>query len=117
MKKYYSAGLAGLAAGALNGLFGAGGGMVLVPLMRTLGDAEEKTLFPCSVIILFPICIISLLFAKGWEQFSFAQALPYLAGSFLGGVFAGLWGKHIPTKWLHRVLGILIIWGGIRYLW
>ena len=117
MKPYIGAGLAGLAAGTLNGLFGAGGGMVLVPLLRRLTDAEEDTLFPCSVVILFPICIISLLFAGNWDRFSFTQALPYLVGSALGGVCAGKWGNRIPTVWLHRILGILIVWGGIRYLW
>ena len=116
MKPSIGAGISGLGAGALNGLFGAGGGMVLVPLMRTLTDAEEDTLFPCSVVILLPICIVSLLFAGGWEKFSFWQALPYLTGSALGGICAGKWGKRIPTLWLHRILGVLIIWGGIRYL-
>ena len=117
MKTYLGAGLAGLGAGALNGLFGAGGGMVLVPLMRILTDGEEDTLFPCSIVILFPVCIVSLLFAPGWEQFSFSQALPYLIGSGLGGICAGLWGNRIPALWLHRILGVLIIWGGVRYLW
>ena len=117
MSSYIGAGLAGLGAGTLNGLFGAGGGMVLVPLLRTLTDAEEDTLFPCSIVTLLPVCIVSLLFSNGWEQFSFLQALPYLIGSGLGGVCAGIWGKRIPVLWLHRILGILIVWGGIRYLW
>ena len=117
MNRCIGVGIAGLGAGALNGLFGAGGGMVLVPLMGVLTDLDEKQLFPCSVAILFPVCIVSLLFADGWGDFSFLEALPYLVGSFLGGIAAGLWGKRIPILWLHRVLGILILWGGIRYLW
>lgn len=117
MKNYIGAGIAGLGAGALNGLFGAGGGMVLAPLLQILTDLKEDALFPCSVAILFPVCMVSLLFSNAWEDFSFIPALPYLVGSFLGGTCAGLWGKHIPTVWLHRVLGVLILWGGIRYLW
>ena len=117
MKRSIGAGLAGLGAGALNGVFGAGGGMVLVPLLRLFTDTEDDALFPCSIMILFPICIVSLLFTTGWAQFSFHQALPYLIGSALGGICAGLWGKRIPTLWLHRTLGILIVWGGIRHLW
>lgn len=117
MKPYVGAGIAGLGAGALNGLFGAGGGMVLVPLMGALTDSREDSLFPCAVVILLPVCIVSLLFAEGWESFTFIQALPYLLGSALGGFCAGKWGRHIPVLWLHRGLGVLIIWGGIRYLW
>lgn len=117
MKPSVGATLAGSGAGMLNGLLGAGGGMVLAPLLRTTTDLEEQTIFPCSVAILFPICIVSLIFSEGWETFSLSSALPYLAGSLLGGIAAGKWGKKIPTLWLHRVLGCLILWGGIRYLW
>ena len=116
MKHRIGAIAAGAGAGTLNGLFGAGGGMVLAPLLSALTDLKETQIFPCSIIILFPICILSLVFAEGWADFSFLQALPYLFGSFLGGIGAGIWGKKIPVLWLHRVLGILILWGGIRYL-
>ena len=116
MKKTVGAGIAGFGAGALNGLFGAGGGMVLVPALSLLTDLQEDQMFATSVSVLMPICVISLLFTRGWETFSFFSALPYLLGSLLGGVIAGIWGKKIPSLWLHRVLGILIVWGGIRYL-
>jgi uncharacterized membrane protein YfcA len=117
MYPYLGAGIAGLCAGALNGLFGAGGGLVLVPLMQLFTHEDEQTLFSSSVVILFPVCIISLLLAGGWQDFDLLTALPYLIGSLAGGIAAAFWGKRIPTKWLHRTLGLLILWGGIRYLW
>lgn len=117
MKNWIGTAISAIGAGTLNGIFGAGGGMVLVPLMGKLTDLEESQLFSCSVTILFPLCIVSLIFADGWVSFSLLQALPYLVGGFLGGIAAGIWGKYIPTLWLHRTLGILILWGGIRYLW
>lgn len=107
--------IAGGTAGAVNGLFGAGGGMVLVPLLGKQTNLSEEERFPASIAIIAPISIVSLLSSQ-W-QISFKQILPYLAGSALGGIAAGLWGKHIPTIWLHRFLGLLILWGGIRYLW
>ena len=116
MKRSVGAGIAGFGAGTLNGLFGAGGGMVLVPLLSVLTDLEESRMFATSVAVLLPVCMVSLLFTGGWENFSWAQALPYLLGSAIGGVLAGIWGKRIPSLWLHRVLGALILWGGIRYL-
>lgn len=108
--------LAGSAAGLVNGLFGAGGGMVLVPLLNERTGLSEDERFPASVAIITPICVVSLLFSSHWG-ITFGQVLPYLIGSTAGGIFAGLWGQKIPTVWLHRTLGILIIWGGIRYLW
>ena len=108
--------LAGGAAGGINGLFGAGGGMVLVPILGQRAGLTEKERFPASIAIIAPICIVSLLLSSPWE-ITFRQVLPYLLGSALGGIAAGAWGKRIPTLWLHRGLGILILWGGIRYLW
>lgn len=106
----------GLAAGAVNGLLGTGGGMVLVPLLSTFGMLEEREIFPASVGIIFPICIISMLIDPGIHGLPWKQALPYLLTAIIGGLLAGKWENKIPVKWLHRVLGFLILVGGVRYL-
>lgn len=115
MKKSNTTGaiLAGLGAGAVNGLFGAGGGMVLIPLLRLLTDWEDRKIFASSLAIILPICIVSLV---SGPSLPLRESIPWLMGSALGGTAAGLWGKKIPVKWLHRGLGLLIIWGGVRYL-
>ena len=109
--------LAGLAAGAINGLFGAGGGMILVPLLSICTPLEEDNIFPASVSIILPICIVSLIATLPETGLPLAQAWPYLLASIPGGLLAGLADGKIPVKWLHRALGVLILWGGIRYLW
>jgi uncharacterized membrane protein YfcA len=108
--------LSGLCAGIVNGLFGAGGGMVLVPLLTTRTDLEEEQIFPSSVAIILPICIISLFMSANVTTLSWSEILPYLLGSTAGGLLAAIFGKKIPTLWLHRTLGLLILWGGVRYL-
>ena len=109
--------LAGFCAGAVNGLFGAAGGMVLIPLLTLLTDLEEQALFPSSISIILPICMVSLVFTAFQTGLAWQTAFPYLIGGAFGGILAGLYGRRIPAKWLHRGLGILILWGGIRYLW
>ena len=117
MKAHWGIAFAGVAAGAVNGLFGAGGGMVLVPLLLFLTDLKDEEIFPASVSMILPMCIVSLIFGAFQGVFAFKEALPYLIGSAIGGVLAGLLGKYIPVIWLHRVLGGLILFGGVRYLW
>lgn len=117
MKKQLPYCLAGAAAGCIAGTFGAGGGLILVPLLRRCRDLNEDARFPASVAIILPICITALVLEARHGSISVRQALPYLPGSALGGLAAGHWGKKIPAVWLHRCLGALIIWGGLRYLW
>lgn len=115
--KYMGILLAGLGAGTVTGLFGAGGGMVLVPLLTLLTDLEDAQIFPSSITIILPICLVCLTITAITGTLAFQEALPYLFGSAAGGFLAGKWGQKIPVKWLHRGLGLLILWGGIRYLW
>lgn len=111
-----SAAIAAAAAGAVNGLFGAGGGMVLIPLLTALTDIEDREVFPASIAIILPMCVVSLVIGASDGPLPWDSAFPYLIGSAVGGVLAGLLGQKIPTLWLHRVLGVLILYGGWRYL-
>lgn len=108
--------LAGFLAGAVNGLFGGGGGMVLVPLLGWLGKMEGGSLFSSSIAIIGPICIVSILTSLAYGSFPWSQSMPWLIGSAIGGFAAGKWGQKIPVLWLHRGLGLLILYGGVRYL-
>lgn len=113
---YIGIAAAGALAGAVNGLFGAGGGMVLVPLLTLLTPLEEDAVFPASISIILPVCLVSLTITAMTGEIAWMQSFPYLIGSAAGGILSGIWGRKIPVLWLHRGLGILILWGGFRYL-
>ena len=108
--------ICGGVAGIVNGLFGAGGGMVLIPLLTKLTDVEEKEAFACSVGIILPLSVVSVIvyFLRGGD-FG-AQSVPYLIGGAIGGIGAGLLLKKVKAKWLHRALGLFILYGGYRLL-
>lgn len=107
--------LTGACAGAVCGLLGAGGGMLLVPLLQSFVRLPEEQVFPASVSVMLPVTAVSLLMTP-WAPEVVPMIVPCLIGSAIGGLAAGLWGKKVPTLWLHRVLGGLIVWGGIRCL-
>ena len=108
--------LAGLAAGFVNGFFGAGGGMVLVPLLIWLVGLPDKLAFSSAISIILPLCVVSLVIYGRHDMLPLSDALPSLIGGAGGGVLAGLWFQKVPAKWLHLALGALIVLGGVRLL-
>ena len=112
----FLAATAGLLAGTVNGIFGGAGGMVLIPLLGLWTDAEPESIFPLSVCVMLPVCLVSLWFTTRSGPLPWAEAVPYLMGSAAGGVLAGRFGGRIPTLWLHRIFGAMLLWGGVRYL-
>ncbi len=111
-KSQFILALAGAAAGVVNGLFGAGGGMVLLPLIAKY--IPEERLFPSSLAIITPISLASLLLSA--HSLPWSQAWPYLLGGIPGGLIAATLASKIRTKWLHRIFGGLILYAGVRYL-
>lgn len=107
----------GTAAGVLSGLLGTGGGMALVMMLPYIPEYQGDNLFPACVCIMLPVCITGTVVFYVTGNLIYMNALPYLIGSAVGGLAAGLWGRKIPNIWLHRLFGILIIAGGIRQLW
>ena len=105
---------AGAAAGVTNGLFGGGGGSVLVPLLTRLCGLDQRRAFATSVAVILPLCALSaaLFWWKG--GLDLGAALPYLLGGALGGWAGGKWFKGMKLPWLKRAFGLLLIYGGIR---
>ena len=117
LSKKTGATISGTAAGATNGLFGAGGGMVLIPLLSALAGITGADIFPNSVAVILPISLVTLSVTALRTTLPWPEAIPWMIGSAVGGILAGHFGKKIPVKWLHRVLGLLILYGGVRYIW
>jgi len=110
------AAISGAIAGGLNGFFGGGGGMLLVPLLGKWLKLDEKKAFATSVMIIAPMCAVSAAVYLFKNSLDFAEALPYLCGGLAGGVIAGIFMKKVPAKVLKRILAAIIIISGLRSL-
>lgn len=108
--------VSGAAAGLVNGLFGGGGGQILVPLLTRWCGLEPKRAFASCVAVIAPLCAVSggLYLLRGGLAFS--AAWPYLLGGLMGGVIAGRSFKKVPANFLRRLLALLILYGGVRCL-
>lgn len=115
--KWFRYTLSGAAAGVINGLFGAGGGMVLVPMLIGFCRMEDKLAFSTAISIILPISLITLFIYSTKGVFPLAEALPYLLGGLIGGVLGGILFKKATPSFLHKFFGVIILWGGLRLIW
>ena len=107
---------AGAAAGLTNGLFGGGGGSVLVPLLTRLCGLDQRRAFATSVAVILPLCALSAALYLWRGGLDLGAALPYLLGGALGGWAGGKWFRGVKLPWLKRAFGLLLIYGGVRNL-
>lgn len=116
MEKRAPARIAGAAAGAANGLFGGGGGMVFLPILARWGDLPQQKLYATCVGVIFPVCLVSAGIYLLRGELSLLTALPYLAGGLIGGWMGGrLYGKVSP-KWLKQLFAAFLFYAGVKYL-
>ena len=108
--------LAGAAAGLTNGFFGGGGGSVLVPMLTRVCGLDQRRAFATSVAVILPLCALSAAVYLLRGGLDLSAALPYLIGGLAGGFIAGKLFKKVPPKLLRRLLGAVIIYGGVRCL-
>lgn len=111
-KKWYYA-LLGAVAGVLNGLFGAGGGVVVVPMLEKSG-IEPKKAHATSISVILPLCILSgiLYFLTG--QVSFGRAVGYIPLGLAGAVLGTVLLRKMSNDLLRRIFGIVIIVAAVR---
>lgn len=105
---------AGALAGACNGLFGAGGGLLLIPLLIGWVGIEEKKAFATSVAVMLPLSAVSYLMFRQENGSMLHEALPYLIGGIAGGFLSSSLFQRVSAAWLHRLFAILILYGAIR---
>jgi len=108
--------LTGAVGGLINGLFGGGGGMAVVPLLTRWCAVEEKTAFATCVAVIFPLCVLSAAFYLFRTGFELLPALPYLLGGLAGGLVGGRWMDKVSVVWLRRIFAGFLLYGGVRYL-
>ena len=113
-KKQLSPLLIGAAAGVINGLFGAGGGLVLVPLLASRCSLPVKSAFATSLCVMLALSAVSFAVYCFRGQVDFSAAWPYAAGGVLGGIVGGLCMGRVRVTWLRVALAGFLLFGGVK---
>ena len=106
--------ICGLLSGAVNGFFGGGGGMIVVPALKKFCGYAEKAAHATAIAVILPITVFSgAVMAFGFGA-DFGTLIPVAAGSAAGGVAGALFIKKMPPKIIGYVFcGVMLI-AGVR---
>jgi uncharacterized protein len=108
--------------GCVGGIYGIGGGSILAPLLigtgrppKEVAPAALASTFVTSVagVVTFMILSIHHLFVSPDWPTGIALGLGGLAGAYTGARIQ----QRLPDVLIRRVMGILVVAIGARYLW
>ena len=116
IKNKLSLGGAGCAAGAVNGIFGGGGGMIVVPLLASVGQKPPLVAHATAILVILPVCIASaaVYLANGWfdAELFVAVSIGMLAGGVAGAKLLGAVSPAAATL----VFAAVMFAAGVRML-
>ena len=106
---------AGITVGFVNGIFGAGGGMIAVPLLKKNG-LDQKSAHANAVAVILPITIISAAFYLAKAYVSFADSVSFVPTGLIGAIIATFALQKFSNKLLQKIFAAFMIYAGIRLL-
>jgi len=107
--------LCGVGAGVANGLFGGGGGMIVVPMLTGLLKYPTKSAHATAILIILPLSIVSGLFYVAFG-IQVKVLLPVLIGVIAGGILGALLLNKISNKWITVIFAVLMAAAGVKML-
>jgi len=107
--------LVGLIGGIFSGIFGIGGGAVMIPaLMYFLGMTQHQAQGTCLAILLPPIGILAVMRYYQAGHVNFVVALFVALGFVFGAYFGADVIQSVPGPELKKAFGIFLIVLGLR---
>jgi uncharacterized membrane protein YfcA len=107
----------GLAAGVLSGVFGIGGGVVIVPALIYLAGFNQHRATGTSLAVLLP----PIGFAAMWEYYrhdnvSVSAAMIIAVAVFVGGWLGALVANRVSGPYLRLAFGVFVVVLGVSLM-
>ena len=106
----------GAFAGVVNGLFGGGAGMIIVPLLIFLLGYQTKVAHATAILIVLPLSLLSGLFYAYFGTLRLLVALPVSIGVTVGGVIGAFLLSKLSSKWIILVFSVVMVLAGLKMI-
>ena len=106
--------LTGLSAGMINGLFGGGGGMIVVPMLGDFLGYKKKSAHATAILIILPISLLSGLIYSATGSFNASVVFPVLIGATVGGVFGAFFLSGFSSRAVAVIFSAIMLFAGVK---
>ncbi|MBI5671065.1 MAG: sulfite exporter TauE/SafE family protein [Chloroflexi bacterium] len=107
--------IVGLIAGVASGMFGIGGGVVIVPALVILGFDLKEAVGTSLGALLMPVGIFAVIAYYRAGKLKLGIAVPIAAGLIGGSIVGAQIVRSLPTATLQQLYGVFLIWIGWRF--
>jgi uncharacterized membrane protein YfcA len=97
----------GATAGLLSGLFGVGGGFVIIPALQRVSDLDLRSIQATSLTVIALVSTSGVVAAAASGALDWSVALPFGAGAVAALVAGRQMAQHLPAPLLRRAFGAL----------
>lgn len=110
----------GAAAGFLNGLLGAGGGIVLIYALSALNPDKSpdgvRDNFAATIACVLPVTLLSAFLYAADGRMDFSAVTPLVLPALLGGLVGACFLGKINTVLLKKLFALLVIYSGVSMI-
>jgi uncharacterized membrane protein YfcA len=106
--------LIGFIIGLVNGIFGSGGGTILVPCLVFMMGIEDHKAHATAISIILPLSIISSFVYFKYDVVDPALTLKVAIGSIIGALVGSSILNRLPVNILRKIFGIFMIIAAAR---
>ena len=114
--QYLVASLIGLVSGITSGLFGVGGGIVMVPAMVYLMKLDTKLAVGTSLAVIVPTAVMGVWKHQNLGNLNWPVALSLMPTALVGGYLGARLTELVSSADLKRIFGGFIVLVGLRLL-
>lgn len=109
--------LAGAAAGIAGGLFGVGGGLVLVPMLTGFFGLTQHAAHGTSLAVIGATALAALFVYGAHANVAWGTAAIVALGSLVGAPIGARWAMRVSARGLARSFAVLVVLVALRLLW
>lgn len=115
-KRRFFIAIAGVFIGIVNGIFGAGGGMLAVPALNFICGFDDKHSHATAIAVILPLCLVSTIVYALRSSFEWSVVAPTVIGVIIGGIVGALLLKKLSNDVISFLFYGLMLFAGIKMI-